>query len=434
MTPKDKPHIGHARVFVMVDILRRWLEFLGHEVTHAQNFTDVDDKIIDRARDQGRDPLELARTNSDAYFAVMDRLGVRRAHMYPRVTDNLEAIIDCISRLIERGHAYATSTGVYFEVDSWPNYGYLSGRRGEEQLAGARVAVDEEKRDPRDFALWKRHKPGEIFWDSPWGAGRPGWHIECSSMVMAHLGPTIDIHAGGSDLIFPHHENECAQAEAGFGVERFAGCWFHVGILRTGGEKMGHSLGNFTTLEDLLGTVEPAALRLYLVSTHYRSLVDFGDDSIPQAEAGLARLRGPLRVAVAAPGQDTKDPELAAASELARTQFAAAMNDDLNTTQAVAMIFNLARKINRCAGAISPGGRDLALAVYQGLISVLGIDLAEPTDANGDAGALVDLLVELRARLRREKNFALADQIRDSLGELGYAVEDLVDGTGWRRQ
>ena len=267
----------------MVDVLRRWLEYSGQEVQHVQNFTDVDDKIIERAQAQGRDPLELARANSDAYFSVMDRLEVRRAHLYPRVTDNMEAIIAAIGELIERGHAYATSSGVYFQVSTWPQYGYLSGRRGEDQLAGARVAVDEEKRDPRDFALWKHHKPGEIFWESPWGQGRPGWHIECSSMIRAHLGPEIEIHAGGSDLIFPHHENECAQAEAGFGVERFVRCWFHVGILRIGGEKMGHSLGNFLTLESLLDAYEPAVLRYYLVSTHYRSLVDFGDDSLPQA-------------------------------------------------------------------------------------------------------------------------------------------------------
>ena len=431
MTPKDKPHIGHARVFVMVDVLRRWLEFQGREVRHVQNFTDVDDKIIDRARDQNRDPLELARANSEAYFSVMDRLGVRRAHLYPRVTDNMEAIIAAIGELIERGHAYATSSGVYFEVPTWPDYGYLSGRRGEEQLAGARVAVDEEKRDPRDFALWKRHKPGEIFWESPWGQGRPGWHIECSSMIRAHLGPVIDIHAGGSDLIFPHHENECAQAEAGFGVDRFVRCWFHVGILRIGGEKMGHSLGNFRTLESILEEYEPAVLRYYLVSTHYRSLVDFGDDSLPQAAAALARLRGPLRVEPAAAGP--ADDELSAAAGQARRQFVAAMNDDLNTTEAVAAVFGLAREINRRAGKVSGAGLEVALATYRELIDVLGIDLAASTQADGDAGALVDLLLGLRTQMRAERNFAVADQIRAALGELGYVIEDSPAGSSWRR-
>ena len=431
MTPKDKPHIGHARVFVMVDVLRRWLEHCGHEVKHVQNFTDVDDKIIERARDQGRDPLELARANSDAYFEVMDRLGVRRAHMYPRVTDNMAEIVAAIGELIERGHAYATSSGVYFEVTTWPGYGYLSGRRGEEQLAGARVAVDEEKRDPRDFALWKRHKPGEIFWESPWGQGRPGWHIECSSMIRAHLGPQIQIHAGGSDLIFPHHENECAQAEAGFGVDRFARCWFHVGILRIGGEKMGHSLGNFLTLESLLDAYEPAVLRYYLVSTHYRSLVDFGDDSLPQAEAALARLRGPLRIEPAADGSG--DGELAAAAEHAKSEFAAAMNDDLNTTRAVAALFGLAREINRRAGTISAAGLGRALAVYRELVAVLGVELDPPAQQDGDAGALLDLLLELRTRLRTEKNYAAADQIRSALSDLGYVIEDSPAGSSWRR-
>ncbi len=431
MTPKDKPHIGHARVFVMVDVLRRWLEHTGHEVRHVQNFTDVDDKIIERAQAQGRDPLELAQTNSDAYFTVMDRLGVQRAHLYPRVTDNMEEIIAAIGELIERGHAYVTSNGVYFQVSTWPGYGYLSGRRGEEQLAGARVAVDEEKRDPRDFALWKRHKPGEIFWESPWGQGRPGWHIECSSMIRAHLGPEIEIHAGGSDLIFPHHENECAQAEAGFGVERFARCWFHVGILRIGGEKMGHSLGNFLTLESLLDAYEPAVLRYYLVSTHYRSLVDFGDDSLPQAEAALARLRGPLRIEPADSGDS--DAEMADAANQARTEFTAAMNDDLNTTQAVAAVFGLAREINRHAGSISAGGLAKVLAVYRELVGVLGVDLEPEAQEDGDAGPLLDLLLELRTRMRTEKNYAVADQIRTALGDLGYAIEDSPAGSSWRR-
>ncbi|MDE2935855.1 MAG: cysteine--tRNA ligase [Chloroflexota bacterium] len=431
MTPKDKPHIGHARVFVMVDVLRRWLEYSGQEVQHVQNFTDVDDKIIERAQAQGRDPLELARANSDAYFSVMDRLEVRRAHLYPRVTDNMEAIIAAIGELIERGHAYATSSGVYFQVSTWPQYGYLSGRRGEDQLAGARVAVDEEKRDPRDFALWKHHKPGEIFWESPWGQGRPGWHIECSSMIRAHLGPEIEIHAGGSDLIFPHHENECAQAEAGFGVERFVRCWFHVGILRIGGEKMGHSLGNFLTLESLLDAYEPAVLRYYLVSTHYRSLVDFGDDSLPQAEAALARLRGPLRIEPAAAG--SADAELAAAAGRANAEFAEAMNDDLNTTRAVAAVFGLAREINRHAGSVSAAGLEKVVATYRELVGVLGVDLEPAAQQDGDAGALLDLLLELRTRLRAEKNYAAADQIRTALGDLGYVIEDSPAGSSWRR-
>ncbi len=431
MTPKDKPHIGHARVFVMVDVLRRWLEFLGREVKHVQNFTDVDDKIIERARLQDRDPLELARANSDAYFSVMDRLGVRRAHLYPRVTDNMAEIIAAIGELIDRRHAYATSSGVYFEVATWPGYGYLSGRRGEEQLAGARVAVDEEKRDPRDFALWKRHKPGEIFWESPWGQGRPGWHIECSSMIRAHLGPTIEIHAGGSDLIFPHHENECAQAEAGFGVDRFVRCWFHVGILRIGGEKMGHSLGNFRTLESLLESYEPAVLRYYLVSTHYRSLVEFGDDSLSQAEAALARLRGPLRVEPALVGP--ADDDLVGAATGARRQFIESMNDDLNTTEAVATVFGLARDINRRAGQVTSAALDEARAIYRELVEVLGIELEPSAQQDGDAGALVDLLLGLRTQLRAEKNFAVADQIRSALSDLGYVIEDSPSGSSWRR-
>ena len=250
-------------------------------------------------------------------------------------------------------------------------------------------------------------------------------------MIRAHLGPQIEIHAGGSDLIFPHHENECAQAEAGFGVEKFARCWFHVGILRIGGEKMGHSLGNFLTLESLLDAYEPAVLRYYLVSTHYRSLVDFGDESLPQAEAALARLRGPLRIEPASTG--SADAELAAAAERARADFAGAMNEDLNTTQAVAAVFGLAREINRHAGSISAGGLERVLAVYRELVDVLGVDLEPAAQEDGDAGPLLDLLLELRTRLRAEKNYAVADQIRTALGDLGYVIEDSPAGSSWRR-
>ncbi len=434
MTPKDKPHIGHARVFVMVDLLRRYLEYRGRPVRHVQNFTDVDDKIIERASAQGRDPLELARENSEAYFSVMDRLAVQRADHYPRVTDNMAEIIDSITELIDRGHAYSTSTGVYFEVGTWPAYGYLSGRQGQDQLAGARVAVDDEKRDPRDFALWKRHKPGEIFWESPWGPGRPGWHIECSAMIGAHLGKSIDIHAGGSDLIFPHHENECAQAEAGFGVDRFARCWFHVGILRIGGEKMGHSLGNFKTLENLLDAYEPAVLRLYLVSTHYRSPVDFGPDSLAAAASALARLRGPLRGQGGGVGVNSEESKkFLDEAQRARGRFIAAMDDDLNSTAALAAVFDLAREINRRGETRNHRDLQEVLACYRELIGVLGIDLDPGEQGDGDAAELLDLLVTLRGDLRAARSFDLADQIRDRLAELGYAIEDSAAGTTWRR-
>jgi len=433
MTPKDPPHIGHARLFVHADVMRRYLEHRGYRVQHVQNFTDVDDKIIDRARERGVDPLELARANSEAYFEVMDMLGVRHAHTFPRVSEHIEAIVGEIQTLIDKGIAYETSNGVYFEVGKWPDYGRLSGRTAEDVMAGARIEVDEEKHDPRDFALWKQHKSGEIFWDSPWGKGRPGWHIECSSMIRQHLGPRIDAHWGGSDLLFPHHENELAQAEAGFGTEPFVNHWLHLGVLRIDGEKMGHSVGNFVTLETLFKEFPPAVVRYYLVSTPYGSVVDFTGDSLAQATAAFDRLTGALR---AAAESGTVAAESSArvreAATAARSGFEEAMDDDLNTAGALAALFDLVRVINTEAATANEADVELAKGELVALAAVLGLDLVEETPENGQIGPLLDLLVELRTELRNEKLWALADRIRDELAAQGITLEDGPQGTTWR--
>ena len=435
MTPKDKPHIGHARLFVHADIFRRYLEYRGIKVKHVQNFTDVDDKIIERAKDAGRDPMELARENSQAYFDVMDKLGVMRAHLYPKVTENIDVIIAAIEELIEKEHAYETSTGVYFEVNSWADYGKLSGRSGDDAMAGARVDVDPEKRDPRDFALWKRHKEGEIYWDSPWGRGRPGWHIECSSMIRRHLGPRIDVHWGGSDLIFPHHENELAQAEAGFGVAPFVRVWMHLAVLRVNGEKMGHSTGNFVTLEDLFESFHPQVVRLYLVSTKYRSPVDFSHDSMPQAAAGYERLWSALRAQPAEPSEDDENSsgELQEASVKARSGFERAMDDDLNTAAALAALYDFGRDINRLGPRSSAESLANAKEDFQELAAVLGLEPVSTATSDGEVEPLIQLLVNVRSQLRKQRVWDVSDHIRDELAKLGVTLEDGPASTTWRR-
>ncbi len=435
MTPKDKPHIGHARLFVHADIFRRYLEYRGIKVKHVQNFTDVDDKIIERAKAAGRDPMELARENSQAYFDVMDKLGVLRAHLYPKVTENIDVIITAIEELIEREHAYETSTGVYFEVSSWADYGKLSGRSGDDAMAGARVDVDPEKRDPRDFALWKRHKEGEIYWDSPWGRGRPGWHIECSSMIRRHLGPRIDVHWGGSDLIFPHHENELAQAEAGFGVAPFVRVWMHLAVLRVNGEKMGHSTGNFVTLENLFESFHPQVVRLYLVSTKYRSPVEFSQDSMPQAAAGYERLWSALRAQPAGPGEhdENSSGELLKASAEARSGFERAMDDDLNTAAALAALYDFGRDINRLGPRSSAENLDAAKEDFQELAAVLGLEPVSTATSDGEVEPLIQLLVNVRSQLRKQRVWDVSDHIRDELAKLGVTLEDGPASTTWRR-
>jgi cysteinyl-tRNA synthetase len=428
--------MGHARVFVSADIIRRYLEYRGYEVSHVQNFTDVDDKIIARAQIDGITPAEAAKRYSDSYFEVMDQLNVLRAHQYPTVTGSMTAIIDYVHGLIERGYAYEADGDVYFEVDKFEAYGQLSGRTEDEgQMVGVRKELEPGKHDPRDFALWKRAKPGEPSWPSPWGEGRPGWHIECSAMVRETLGNQIDIHGGGRDLIFPHHENELAQSEAYTDVHPFVRYWAHAGLVTTGTEKMAHSLENFTTIADVLGVYEPVAVRLFLLQTHYRSSILYSREGLDNAVKALDRLRGALEGF-----EPTAAPEpMPAWAQDAQAAFERAMDDDFNTPGALGTLFDLVREINRrraageSSGEVAAGQRTL-----RSLAAVIGLELDPPTDTGDsrseDAGPFIELLLTTRQRLREAKQWALADEIRNQLRDLGVLVEDRPDGAVWRRE
>ncbi|MCY4111493.1 MAG: cysteine--tRNA ligase, partial [Chloroflexi bacterium] len=431
--PKAPPHAGHGFMFVHMDVVRRYLEYRGYKVRHLQNFTDIDDKIIDRARAVGQDPLEYAEEQTRAYFDVLDRLRVRHAHEYPTVTGSMSAIVAAVQHLIDRGVAYATSQGVYFSVPDFPDYGSLSGRTDELGVeAGARVEVDPEKRDPRDFALWKLAPDDEIGWDSPWGRGRPGWHIECSTMIQTAFGNQIDIHGGGADLIFPHHENEIAQSEAGSGESPFVRHWLHTGLLQTEGEKMAHSAGNYTTLADVLEVVEPDVLRLFFLSVHYRTAMGFSMEALQPSASAYERLRSILRARGGDPSGDAET--LAAASGQAQREFESAMDDDFNAPRAIGALFELGRSINRAAPSATPGAVADAQDLLRELLSVLGVEVTEGAADAADAAPYIELLVEIRSMAREARQWELADRVRDRLADLDVVLEDGPDGTIWRRK
>jgi len=433
MTPKFHPHVGHARVFVAADIMRRYLEYRGYRVRHVQNFTDIDDKIIARAQLEGVDPRTVAENYSRSYFESMDALNVKRAHIYPTVTQYMPQIIAFVQTLLDRGYAYVSDGDVWYSVERFPEYGKLSGRTGEGQLAGVRKELEEGKRDPRDFALWKAAKPGEPAWDSPWGPGRPGWHIECSTMVRETLGDQIDIHSGGQDLIFPHHENEIAQSEAATGRHPFARYWPHVGLVTTDGEKMSHSLNNFFTVAQVLERYEPVALRLFLLTTHYRAPLAFGEEPLAAAARSLSRLRAALEGADRAELESATPWAHPLAAEF-RARFEAAMDDDFNSAGALGHLFDLAREINRLRAAGDEAtARPVQAALHQ-LAAVLGLDLlaARPVAPRVEVEPFVELLLQVRQELRQAKQFALSDRIREGLRTLGIVVEDRPGGVTWK--
>ncbi|MBM3944620.1 MAG: cysteine--tRNA ligase [SAR202 cluster bacterium] len=427
ITPYAPAHVGHAMRAVIFDVLRRYLEFRGHRVRHVENFTDVDDKMIDSAAKMGITVPELADRNIKRYLSEMAALNVLRAHIYPRATREMPKILDLISGLIERGYAYATGGDVYFRVTKDDDYGKLSKRSRDSMMAGARVEINEKKEDPMDFALWKAKKPGEPSWNSPWGEGRPGWHIECSAMSIAYLGETIDIHGGGADLIFPHHENEIAQSESYTGKVPFARFWMHNGLLRLGEDKMSKSLGNIVPVGDALEQYSTDALRLFFISSHYRSPLAYGDDNIVAQERAVERLRN----AATLEGIESNGPALDAKPY--RERFIAAMDEDLNTPRAIAVLFDLARDIQR--GRDQKADVSSAIAALQELAGILGLTLAQPAaQASADAAPFIELLIETRKGLRAAKQFTLADTIRDRLAELGVVLEDSAGGTQWKQR
>ena len=425
VTPYSSTHIGHALSYVAFDVLRRYVEHLGFEVRHVQNFTDVDDKIIQRAQEQGIESTELAQRYIEDFFETMDALNIRRAHVYPKATEEIGPIIETIGTLVDSGHAYAAGGDVFFRVEKSDGYGKLSHRTLEGMQAGSRIEIDENKEHPMDFALWKGARPGEPSWESPWGPGRPGWHIECTSMSMTYLGESLDIHGGGQDLVFPHHENEIAQSEASTGVVPFSRYWVHNGLLRLGGDKMSKSLGNLVSVEEALQRFSPDAIRLYFLSSHYRSPLSYTDDGCTAMERSLDRLRHALE-------RDGGSSETLDA-ELYRRQFFEAMDDDLNTPRALAALFDLAREINRSsdAGQQVSGAQDS----LRHMGGILGLTFDQPKSQEGaatGAGPFIDLLLETRAALRQARQFEQADRIRHGLEELGVSVEDTPNGPVWQ--
>lgn len=432
-------HIGNARQIIVFDVLRRYLEFRGMEVVYAQNFTDIDDKIIQKAEAEQVDYSAVSSRYIAEYFTDARGLNVRDASIHPKATENIDSIIQLISGLIEKGYAYAATSGdVYFSTNADGAYGKLSRQPLEELKAGARIAAGEEKREPMDFALWKSAKPGEPYWASPWGEGRPGWHIECSAMVRRYFGDTVDIHGGGQDLVFPHHENEIAQSEC-FSGKPLAGLWMHNGHVNVDNKKMSKSLGNFFTVREVAAQYGYEPIRYLMVSAHYRSPMSYSEESIRQSVAALERLyncRDNLCFLLeTTTGEATpREEEIFAVLQRHKARFIEAMEDDLNTADGVSCIFDLARDINTnltAAANPSPALCKRALDLFLSLTGVLGILYRE---AEKDVDAEVEALIQKRSEARKNKDWAAADLIRDRLAELHIVLEDTPNGVKWSRK
>ena len=424
ITPYDHAHLGHAMSYIIFDVLRRYLEFRGFRVKHVQNYTDIDDRIINRANALGQSFDQVAATYIDEFEQEMRELNITPAHVFPRATQEIPTIIEMTERLIERGHAYSANGDVYFRVRSKADYGKLSRRDVDALMAGARVEPGERKEDPADFALWKGAKEGEPAWESPWGPGRPGWHIECSAMSYRYLGATLDIHGGGQDLIFPHHENEIAQSEAYSGKEPFVRYWLHNGWLMFSEEKMSKSLGNIITIRQGLDKYGADGLRLFVLTSHYRAPLSYSEEALESGKRAAER----LRLAAMLPGGEGAPSDIEVESY--RQRFIEAMDDDLNTPAGLAALFDLTREINRARDEGRGVGE--AQATLRELAGVLGLTLREPEAAMG-AAPFIELLVSLRNELRGAKQFELADRVRSGLSELGITLEDAAEGTRWRR-
>lgn len=451
VTPYNHPHIGNARPFVTWDVIRRFLEHEGYDVLHVQNFTDIDDKIINTANKEGVEWFNICNRYIESYFEVMDKLNVRRAHVYPRVSEHIDDIIKTVQTLIDNGYGYVVDGDVYYSVEKFKYYGQLSGRNLDDMLAGARIDVDDRKKNPMDFALWKSAKPGEPSWTSPWGQGRPGWHIECSTMSMKYLGETFDFHGGGSDLIFPHHENEIAQSEGCTNCHPFVHYWLHNGFITVDNEKMSKSLGNFFIVIDILEHFDPETLRFFIVSTHYRSPLDFSDERLKEAQKSLGRLRqaqetlGELSAMMSVGATESSLVLRKKAVEL-RDAFMEAMRDDFNTALAISHMFALAKEINIYNKEVvdaqgKPDGKLVAILndVFAEMCSIIGVLETKAAVAPTEAGdnkeaALVEMLIQMRQDARASKNYALADQLRNQLTAIGIVLQDTPQGVKWSKQ
>ncbi|MFC1933045.1 cysteine--tRNA ligase [Chloroflexota bacterium] len=455
VTPYSDAHIGHAMSYVIFDVIRRYLQFRDFKVKYVQNITDIDDKIIDRAGRVGISPHELAEKYTGSYFEDMDALNIEGADIYPKATEEIPKIIEVIQGLVDKGYAYPAQGSVYFRVRNVPDYGKLSHRSLESMMATESAVGSDDKENPMDFVLWKAAKPGEPSWESPWGKGRPGWHIECSAMSLKYLGDTLDIHGGGQDLVFPHHENEITQSESFTGTKPFVKYWLHNGLVQLGEEKMSKSLGNLITIKEALSKYSADAIRIFILSSHYRSPLTYSEEALQAAERGAERLQQ------SAQKERTREKtEKQIDTEAYRQRFVEAMDDDFNTPQAIATLFDLARDINR----LNDEGYNVTRAQNWLLehASVLGLTFKPPEEApldislleqlllatgeqirkEGlkidiaasvlDADSIMRFLISIRKRLREAKKFQLADEIRAKLDELGIILEDTPQGTVWR--
>ena len=429
-------HVGNARPFIIFDTLRRYLEYRGYEVTYVQNFTDVDDKIIKRGHEENIPPEEVAKKYIEEYFVDADGLGIKRATVHPQVTNNIEEIIEFVKELEDKGYAYAVNGDVYFDTQKFKDYGKLSGIKQDELEAGSRIEVNDQKRHPMDFVLWKAKKEGEPGWMSPWGEGRPGWHIECSVMSRRYLGDTIDIHAGGQDLKFPHHENEIAQSEARSG-KTFSNYWMHNEYININNEKMSKSKGNFFTVRDISKLYDLEIVRLFMLSTHYRNPINFSDEILNQSKAGLERLynaKERLEFIISKLSDNAENAEeLKLEEELNsfRQRFIEAMDDDLNTADALSIVFELARFMNSNVNENST--KEFAKKVldeFNELTSVLNIVNKKQDDMLDEE---IEALIQKRTEAKKNRDFKLADEIRDELLEKGIILEDTRQGVKWRR-
>jgi len=441
MTVQDKPHIGHMLAFVAGDMIRRYLKFKGYDVTYVQNFTDVDDKIIAKANEEGVDYKTIAERNIAEYFKYAEELNIMKADVYPKATEHIQDIIDLIKTLEDKGYAYAVGGDVYFRVRKFSDYGKLSKRDVDELKSGARIEVGERKEDPLDFALWKAAKEGEPAWDSPWGKGRPGWHIECSVMSMKYLGETIDMHGGGQDLIFPHHENEIAQSEAATG-KPFVRFWLHNGLLNLRGEKMSKSTGHFFSIEEINREFPGEVIRFYLLSTHFRSRTEFSRERLKEAEAGFERIKN-LCLFIdeklsSIEGEGTPGDvgeEVKKLVEEVKNDFIEAMDDDFNSGEAIGHVFRLVREVNRIRGSKETelAGDKEALESLRGAFemfdSILGLFRDGLPGFKVDVPEEVKKLVAEREEARRNKDWARADELRDRVLEMGFIIEDRPDGS-----
>ena len=429
LTPQDYAHLGHAKTYVAFDVIMRYLEYRGYEIFHVQNVTDVEDKLIDKSKELQKNPLEIADFFFKDALEGFDALNIKRADLYPKVSDHIEDIINFISKLIEKGYAYESGGNVYFDVEKFKDYGKLSHQSIKNIIAGVRVSIDENKKKSVDFALWKKAKEGEIFWESPWGKGRPGWHTECSVMSTKYLGIPLDIHGGAIELAFPHHENEIAQSEVYYN-KKFVKYWLHTGVLTVDGEKMSKSLGNFITVKDLLKKYNPMVIRLYLASIYYRSRMDFSEETLESAKSSLERIynaKWKLDESLKNPG---KENDLENAIKKVKKSFEAAMDDDFNTPKALAAYFDLVKEINKSAESASEAQLLKAKKLFEDIGNVFGILVEEKKEDLEEK--LIQFIIDLREEARKKKDFETSDKIRAKLKEIGIILED-GEKTTWKK-